>query len=351
MQLLASVADHVYRGTAPRYDSVLLSITERCHVGCAHCGFIGAKREREATLEEIRSWTEQLCAYGVPRLILTGGEPFERLDAMEVAVATAAKSMSIVSTFTSSFWGSSPSEARAVLQRLPGLRQLYLSSDSYHQKRVPFEYVYNVIDAAMELRIPYITICITYGNDQELAEVKARYAQWGSALVFHEDRVIPTPFLSKRVLALQAHGAAVSSANYGRTCYLQTPLINPNGDLFACHSGKAAAHRVLRDSPYFLGNLREQTFAEIANRVSRRWDYQYLRTQGPRGVAQLAEESPEILREVGRSEFTSPCDMCFSILKTRSGNDALGNRAAKPDIQDDINMRLALGLGEEPIID
>jgi len=340
---------HVYRGTAPRYDAVLLSITERCHVGCAHCGFIGTKREREATLDELRQWTGQLCEYGIPRLILTGGEPFERLDAMEIAVRTAASRIPIVATFTSSFWGTSQAEARYVLRQLAGLNQLYLSTDAFHQQRVPFENVHNVIDAALAEGLPYITLCITYSNDLELADVKAHYARWGSTVTFHEDRVIPTPYLSRRVMERQASGVAVSSSHYGRTCYLQTPLINPNGDLYACHSGKAAAHRAFTDSPYFLGNLREKTFAEIVHLASRRWDYQYLRTQGPKGVAELVERSPAVLHEVGRTEFTTACDMCFSILKTHAGTEALRVQVHRPEVQDSVNIRLAIGLGEDPI--
>jgi MoaA/NifB/PqqE/SkfB family radical SAM enzyme len=339
-----------YRGTTPRYDAVLLSITERCHVGCRHCGFLGAKRNREASIDEIVDWTKQICEYGVDRFIMTGGEPFERVDAVEAAVRAAGAYQTIIGIFTSSFWGTSYDEALSQLKRLDGLGHLFLSTDVYHQERVPFDYVRNVIEAAIALQIPHITMCVTYGNEIELAKIRAEYSRWGDRIKFHEDRVIPTQFLSKRVLAQQAAGIALSSANYGRTCFLQTPIINPNGDLLACHSGKAAAHRDMSESPYYLGNLRSHTFSEIARGASRRWDYQYLRTQGPKGVAELVELAPEILLETGRTEFTTACDMCFSVLRTKMGKHALREHSQTPAVKANINVRLALGLGEDPLV-
>ncbi|WP_250507477.1 radical SAM protein [Caballeronia sp. GAFFF3] len=339
----------IYRGHRPRYDAVLLSITERCHVGCAHCGFIGAKREREATLQELADWSKQVCDYGIDRLILTGGEPFERLDAVELVVKTATNHVPIISIFTSSFWGTTKDDAIYVLRRLQGLNHLYLSSDVYHQKRVPYKNVQNVIAAAVALGIPYITICITYGNEAELKEVKENYREWYDVITFYEDRVIPTPYLPKSVLARQASGKRVSPEIYARTCYLQTPLVNPNGDVFACHTGKAAAHRDIKKTPYYLGSLRENSFQSIAEAASRRWDYQFLRTHGPRGVAEVLAEHPEALVASGRSSFTSPCDMCFSVLKTSEGTASLQFYCQKDAVRDMIDMRLAIGLGEDPL--
>ncbi|MEY9748892.1 MoaA/NifB/PqqE/SkfB family radical SAM enzyme [Bradyrhizobium japonicum] len=349
-----SQQSHIHRGIYPRYDSILLSVTERCHVGCSHCGFIGTKREREASIHELCDWVDQFCAYGgahagIRRLIMTGGEPFERLGAVEAIVSVAAPRIPIVSTFTSSFWARTLPESRAILRRLSGLKQLYLSSDFYHQQRVPYEYVANAIQAGIDQGVEYITICITYGNDAQLVEVKKHYEKWGNRIEFYEERVIPTPYLAKRVLASQSAGAFIEPAKFGATCWLQTPLINPDGGVYACHSGKAAAHRDIRDTPYYLGSLRESSFVDIAKSASRRWDYQYLRTQGPRGVAIIANEDARVLEGAGRREFTSACDMCFSILKTKAGKDALSQKTSNPEVRDAINIRLALGLSEDPI--
>src|SRR5437667_11837073 len=96
----------------PRFNSVLVSVTERCHVGCAHCGFIGSVREREPEPQEMANWVSQACEYGTPKIIFTGGEPFERLDCLVGGVGAAKKAGTPAAVFTSSFWASCADSAR-----------------------------------------------------------------------------------------------------------------------------------------------------------------------------------------------------------------------------------------------
>ncbi|HXT69379.1 MAG TPA: radical SAM protein [Vicinamibacterales bacterium] len=333
----------------PRFRSILVSVTEVCHVGCAHCGFIGAVRERESDPDELADWVDQTCAYGVGLIIFTGGESFERLECLVRGVAMAESHGTPAAVFTSSFWGTSLDAARSTLRQLPGLKHLYLSSDPYHQRNVPYQYVYNVIDAAIELGIPKITITITYSNDEEHAEVRSRYAQYGDRLRYGGGRVIPNPYFSKKVLLRQGPLRAPKASEYRCDCEIGTPIVNPNGDLFSCHTGKAAAHRDLRHLPYYLGNLREHSFADLMATAGARPDYQFLRTHGAHGVAALFEHEPGLIDAVGRDGFTTECDMCFSTLSTPAGRAALARHVARPEVRDAIDMRLALIGGEDPL--
>jgi MoaA/NifB/PqqE/SkfB family radical SAM enzyme len=335
----------------PQFKSVLVSVTEACHVGCSHCGFIGSVRDRESEPEEMADWVSQACHYGVPKIIFTGGEPFERLDSLRRGVHAAKACQKPAAVFTSSFWASSPQLTRSTLEQMPGLTHLYLSSDVFHQRRVPYQNVFNVIEVALELKIPQITIYITYANDAERSEVREHYTRYGDRLKISEDRVIPSPYLSSRVLQNQGALRMPHPDEYGCQCEIGTPIINPNGDVFSCHIGKAAAHRDLRHLPYFLGNVREQSFTDIMTIAARRPDYQFLRTYGPRGVAALLAQEPGLSRAVGRDGFTTDCDMCFSTLKTREGRIALERYVSRPEVRDGIDMHLALLLGEDPLVE
>ena len=332
-----------------RFKSILVSITEKCHVGCAHCGFIGSVREREPEPKDMASWVGQACDYGVPVIIFTGGEPFERLDCLIEGVGTAEMAKTPAAVFTSSFWAKTPEATRDTLRSLPGLKHLYLSSDTYHQRRVPYQNVFNVIETAFSLSIPTITICITYSNEEECAEVRRQYAGYGNRLRFSTERVIPNPFFSKKVLAHQAALLGPRPSEFRCHCEIGTPIVNPNGDVFSCHIGKAAAHRDLRELPYFLGNLYEGSFEEIMNRAAARPAYQFLRTYGPRGVAGLYEKNPDLIKAVGRDGFTNECDMCFSTLSTPEGRAALERHVSQTEVQDGIDMRLALAHREDPL--
>src|SRR5919199_2003161 len=116
----------------PRLDSLLVSVTEVCHVGCRHCGFIGSTREREPAPAEMNQWVHQACEYGVSMIIFTGGEPFERFEVLTSGVAAAAAFGVPVGIFTSSYWGTSFAAACQMLRQLPGVTRLYLSTDVFH---------------------------------------------------------------------------------------------------------------------------------------------------------------------------------------------------------------------------
>ena len=83
--------------------------------------------------------------------------------------------------------------------------------------------------------------------------------------------------------------------------------------------------------------------------ASSRWDYQFLRTHGPRGVAELFTVDEGLAAAIGRHEFTNGCDMCYAVMRTDEGRHALAEYVWRDDIRDKINVRLTLELGEEPI--
>src|SRR5207302_8364723 len=143
-----------------------------------------------------------------------------------------------------------------------------------------------------------ISLMITYANEADRCDVVSHYADYGDRVEIFADRVIPNPHFSPRVLLNQDPPASFTPENYKTRCFLATPMLNPNGDLFSCHIGKAAAHGDLRHLPYFLGNLREQPFEDIMRAARSRADYQYLRTHGPRGVAELVQTKPELAKAV-----------------------------------------------------
>jgi MoaA/NifB/PqqE/SkfB family radical SAM enzyme len=331
-----------------RFDSILIVLTEACHVGCAHCGYIGSKRDREVESPELENWIEQMISYGIPEIIFTGGEAFERYETLAAGVKRARECGAKISVFTSSFWASSREEAKRVLQGLNGLTKVYLSTDLYHQKRVPFAYVRNAIDAAIELGIPKINLNITFATEADRDYVAAQYADYGDRVVYYMERVIPTPLISPRVLAAQDPLQSMNPTNYSHKCWLATPLIDPNGDLYACHIGKVGAHGGdIRKMPYFLGNLRETSFTDIMRSAQQRNDYQFLRTHGPKGVAEMAVENPKMVADLPRRDFTNACDMCVCTLTSPKGGAYLAEHARTRE--DEIDVRLALLLGEEPV--
>lgn len=332
-----------------QFNSLLVSVTEACHVGCRHCGFRGSKRDRESDPDEMTEWVRQACRYGIPMMIFTGGEPFERFDVLAAGVAAAAAEGARVGIFTSSYWGSSYTNARDLLSRLRGTSRLYLSTDIYHQQRVPVAYVRNVIDAGLDLGIPDVSLMITFATLEDRDSIAANYADYSDRVSIFSDRVIPNPRVRRRDGLENDQLVSLTPHVFKSTCWLATPLVNPNGDVFACHIGKAAAHRDLRELPYYLGSLREARFDEVIAAARRRPDYQFLRTHGPKGVAEAIVSRPEVVEGLERTAFANACDMCMSVLKTAPGRAALSEHAAGS--KEAIDLRLQLLLGEESVFD
>lgn len=329
------------------FQSILLVLTEACHVGCQHCGYIGSKRDGEVDQDELIQWIKQMTTYGVPEIIFTGGEPFERYGVLAAGVNCANNCCAQSSVFTSSYWAKSPAEARSALVGLKGLTRIYLSTDIYHQKRVPVTNVRNAIEAAIEFDISSIILNITYATEADRSYIASQYSDYGNRISIHADRVIPNPKFSPLVLIGQDPLQDLSPAAYSCRCWLGTPLVDPNGDVFSCHIGKAAAHRDISHLPYYLGNLRSLSFRDMMDLAEARSDYQYLRTHGPKGVADMAINSPQLLRNLTTHTFTTACDMCMCVLKSPTGPESLANFSATK--HQEIDVRLALLFGEQPL--
>jgi hypothetical protein len=303
------------------YTNILVSVTEICTVGCRHCGFIGSTRERQPAESEFTQWVTQACDFGIPGIIFTGGEPFQRFSLLKAGVRAAAEhpSKPRIGCFTSSFWGKNPETVDKFLDQLPGLTHFYLSTDVFHQEKVPAQYVRNVIDGAIRHGVRDISLCITIAEDAEEQRIRSLYDDYGDRLLIHVDRVISSPHIDP----VAESGLPPRPEHYAASCFLHTPIINPNGDLAACHVAKVGAHQPLDKDVYFLGNLRQKSFREIMDEADRDYAYQYLRAFGPQGVARMVTEDPELNARFGGRSYSSPCDMCSKVLLTRKGRQAL----------------------------
>lgn len=322
-----------------KIHNILINVTELCHVGCRHCGYISSKRDREMTADEMESWVEQVCGYGVRQVIFTGGEAFERFEMLARGVKSAGRNGARAAVFTSAYWAKSPEQARDTLRGVSGLWQLYISTDKYHQERVPIAHIYNAIDAAIAAGVPRISMVITYAAQRDLDEVSGWYSRYGKRVEIVSQPLIPNKGMRKEGEQCAAP-LDLAPENFEHSCFLNTPLINPNGDVFACHIGKVDAHRSIRNTPYSLGSLRETSFAGIMESAMRRADYTFLVTHGPRGVAESMQGGSGVVKELPRCRFTSGCEMCMSVMLTPAAAEAFRGHAGAS--REETEIRLAL---------
>jgi heme d1 biosynthesis radical SAM protein NirJ len=74
------------RGAAPR-PVVIWNVTRRCNLRCRHCYSVSAEMEfpGELTTPQAEAVVDDLAAFRIPALILSGGEPLARRDCLALA--------------------------------------------------------------------------------------------------------------------------------------------------------------------------------------------------------------------------------------------------------------------------
>jgi len=90
---LSQYMDQIYTPTPVRQAKgpvkpvVIWNLTRRCNLRCRHCYTVSADVEfpGELTAEQARETLEDLGRFGVPALILSGGEPLARRDLFDLA--------------------------------------------------------------------------------------------------------------------------------------------------------------------------------------------------------------------------------------------------------------------------
>ena len=155
------------------YASCLgIILTEACNIRCSHCLPECEPRRTEnlqwAALDRILRDAKR--AGSVTKVAFTGGEPFLVPTVLRQAVALCAELRLGSSVMTNGFWASSVLRAREALQRLPGLTELGLSTDTFHQDFIPVERIRNAITAGQELGIRCIVRVCVLSHPEEAAE-------------------------------------------------------------------------------------------------------------------------------------------------------------------------------------
>lgn len=92
-QLVTPTPVRQRRGTGPVKPVVIWNLTRRCNLRCRHCYTVSANVDfpGELTHEQAMDTLDDLGHFGIPALILSGGEPLDRFDFFDIAKAARPK--------------------------------------------------------------------------------------------------------------------------------------------------------------------------------------------------------------------------------------------------------------------
>ncbi|GGO62360.1 heme d1 biosynthesis radical SAM protein NirJ [Roseovarius pacificus] len=92
-QLVTPTPVRQRRGTGPVKPVVIWNLTRRCNLRCRHCYTVSANVDfpGELTHAQAMDTLDDLGHFGIPALILSGGEPLDRCDFFDIAKAARPK--------------------------------------------------------------------------------------------------------------------------------------------------------------------------------------------------------------------------------------------------------------------
>jgi organic radical activating enzyme len=312
-------------------------MTYKCQVQCPHCIIqAGPHRTEEISLEDAYDWIRQISAYRfgfIKVLSLTGGEPFFNIQRLKLISDYAKEQDLYVSAVTNGYWASTLEKAIQILDSLPSLMMLQISTDKYHQQSIPFERVKNAMLACNQCNIPYtISICTENENDPEYQETLNNVSD------FVDPQVIFTAITFKAGRALQldttqnydtSRTPPVSSCGAGGA-----PIVFPNGKIMACIG---PIIDLKTPHPLILGNLKQNSLEEILDQAELNVVLHAIRIWGPKFLIKLVREAG-LESELPKTYIKdSVCHACYELMANPKIVDFL------MDLQNDseLNQKVA----------
>lgn len=298
----------------PFLSNIGLMLTYRCTIACPHCIVeAGPHRREEMRLEHSLAWIEQASTYRgghIKGLALTGGEPFYNLENLAQISAYGRALGFIVSAVTNAFWASTKDMALSVLSRLPAIQMISISTDVYHQKSIPFDYIKNAVWAARELgRLYNIAVCTDNEEDQQYQKIIEDLRAIGEADRIRVSITFPVGRAQKRAryfnyrTAPEPTVAACSMAS--------SPVVFPDGKVSACIGPLLTLPPM---HPMFLGNLYRETLSEVLDRSELNPVLHTIRAWGPQKLVSLLKQHE--LDALLPKEYICNClcDVCYKLL-------------------------------------
>jgi len=323
--------------------TLMISLTARCNIACAHCAvWSGPERSERLSREQlVPALTELLEAARIDAMAVSGGEPFLEPDTLREIAALAGRHAAPLAVHTNGFWAKSPGRARELLRGLPGITQLQVSTDEYHQEHLPLERVCNAIEAAVDCGLQAELLVCTWQGDQDPFHHKIRLALGDDLL--QRVRVLPSVIdpvgraasLSERCIEpLRAELPA------GRCLQVNRPTLTEDGHLCAC-CNLSVANRS-EPNPLRLGNLSTGSLTDILDRSEQHWLLHGLRVGGPRYLAELARARGAHGVSAKRYRRGAICDLCGDLWADPATREAVREALADADVRAEIAALRAL---------
>jgi MoaA/NifB/PqqE/SkfB family radical SAM enzyme len=262
--------------------------------------------------EDVEEWLRQAAGYRdghIKSVIITGGEPFYNLDLLRQVLDSALDKGLVPAVVTNAFWAKDPGRATALLESLPQIKMLSVSSDVYHQKAIPFQNVENAILAARKLGVRHnVALCFGEEDDPAYLALKRRVEETVDPDLIRVAAVYPAGRAVRQFgrdgdgTVEQPPPAACTAADF--------PTIFPDASMIGC---MGIVKELPRDHPLYFGSLRQRTLAQILDESEANVALHILRLWGPARLVELLTAAGCGERLPKRFRKHAYCDLCYAL--------------------------------------
>lgn len=326
--------------------SLSIITTHHCTAACEHCCFsCNPKVTIRIPKEKITALIDEVKQIPSMKLIcFTGGECFTFGKELDEHIAHASSLGFITRCVSNGYWAVTLSHARRRMQNIAksGLKELNLSTGTFHQKHVPIERILNATIAAVEQNIfVVINMEICNQSNEEINNIILkneniiRFQNEGKMFVqrnvwIEADGKVPISHPDNRSRFYENNKA-------GCRTLLNVLSVNPKQELIAC----CGLHLEKIDELH-LGSLKEKTIIELLKKTKDDLLKMWIHLDGPEEVLlQAKKENPEIKLPM---TSTHPCETCLMLYKNKDAFKAIQKSVLKheKDIMNRYLQKLSL---------
>lgn len=307
-----------------RGNSVLLFITDRCPVGCAHCS-VDSRADSPMITDFglFDTLLDGICDdYEIRVVGISGGEPFsERRGLTKACEALTACNKSIV-IYTSGVWAKSPETAPWIRSVLESCRTVYLSTDSFHQNGVPSSVFVHAARQIADAGAWIVVQTLEVEHTRHLLE-----QAFGTDVDSHAEIVAITPLRNGRGHDVFDLSPAKKAGAMGSCTLAVTPVIRYDGVLTSCCNEEV----IMGKGPdRFRTRVKNREALDTA--LARFKTDPLMRCVASVGLGELVKHPR--LQALAEKRYINNCDLCWKVM---------GEFPALPESDRLINVIAQLG--------
>jgi hypothetical protein len=297
------------------YMQIGIEIGRLCNARCEHCiSFSGPENRQKMELETALRVVREAASVGLPRIEITGGEPFLFLEEIEEIMRLGKSYGMWTGVTTNSTWAKTPERAVKILTRLKdaGLSLLRFSIDQYHLNYIPLERVQNAVQASLDVGV------------QALIEASVGRKDYRTYKAVHTLKSFPVEMRLSDLIPY-GRGAELPTETFFTESFYKVahapcssagvPVVETDGRVLLCCAFPVSQDPNDMESPFVLGSVKNESLANILARHLYNPFLRALRYEGPGALLRILEEKYGNDQYKPRANYPgSICTLCMDMM-------------------------------------